>query len=358
MLSVYLLFYHLLLGLLPYQARQASPLVLQPQPVPFTPREFYVAEVTDARPAGSPVALLLAAGGPSVKPEAVALQGGTLPALRQFVRQSVPRNPALRPVTMRVQELQVREAPGPGGTIDGKITVTLAFDWLREGQRVPLVEYRGGSRYRRLPSQRAVVAPALQQALVSGLVYLHTWITQQAPRNPDLATAIQVRFQDDVRQTEPDTLFYDPGKPLAWTDFTGPQRSQGFAAAVFPSFAYQGRPSINQGKLRLDFTLKVYVVRSSSWTSTQTPYHLNHEQRHFDLVKLVAERFRRKVQPDSLTFADYNSIIQLQYLRSYWEMNRVQEQYDAETHHGMDEAAQQRWNQRIDAELREFKVKS
>jgi hypothetical protein len=39
-------------------------------------------------------------------------------------------------------------------------------------------------------------------------------------------------------------------------------------------------------------------------------------------------------------------------------MNRVQEQYDAETRHGQDEAAQQRWNQRIDAELREFKVKS
>lgn len=357
MLSIFLLFYHLLLGALP-QAAPAPALVLQPLPVPFTPREFYLAEVVDARPKGTPLALLLSTAGVSAKPTAQELQGGTLPALRNFVRQSVPRNPALRPVTMRLQELQVRETPGPGGTIDGKITVTLAFDWPRAGERVPLVEYRGGAQYRRLPAQRAVVAPALRQALVSGLVYLNTWITQQAPGNPDLATAIEVQFRDDVRQTEPDTLFYDPGRPLAWADFTGPQRGKGFAAAVFPSFAYQGRPSIEQGKLRLDMTLKVFVVRSSSWTSTQLPEPLHHEQGHFDLVKLVAERFRRKVQPDSLTFADYNSIIQLQYLRSYWEMNRVQEQYDAETRHGQDEVAQQRWSQRIDAELRAFKVKS
>ncbi|AIZ62509.1 hypothetical protein PK28_00210 [Hymenobacter sp. DG25B] len=357
MLSVLLLFYHLLLAAL-FQAGPAPALVLQPQPVPFLPREFYLAEVVDARPKDTPLALLLSTAGAAAKPAAQELQGGTLPALREFVRRSVPRNPALRPVTLRVQELQVRETPGPGGTIDGKITVRLAFEWPRQGERVPLVEYRGGAQYRRLPAQQAVVAPALRQALVSGLVYFHTWITQQAPRNPDLATAIEVRFQDDVRQTEPDTLFYDPNRPLAWTDFTGPPRGKGFAAAVFPSFAYQGRPSMAQGKLHLDMTLKVFVVRSSSWTSTQTAEPLRHEQGHFDLVKLVAERFRRKVQPDSLTFADYNSIIQLQYLRSYWEMNRVQEQYDAETRHGQDEAAQQRWNQRIDAELREFKVKS
>ncbi|WP_054415030.1 hypothetical protein [Hymenobacter sp. DG25A] len=322
------------------------------------PREFYLAEVADARPKGTPLALLLSTAGAAAKPAAQELQGGTLPALQDFVRHSVPRNPALRPVTMRVQALQVRETPGPGGTIDGKITVTLAFDWSRAGERVPLVEYRGGAQYRRLPTQRTVVAPALRQALVSGLVYLNTWITQQAPRNPDLATAIEVRFRDEVRQTEADTLFYDPGKPLTWADFTGPQRGKGFAAAVFPSFAYQGRPFMEQGKLRLDMTLKVFVVRSSSWTSTQLPEPLRHEQGHFDLVKLVAERFRRKVHPDSLTFADYNSIIQLQYLRSYWEMNRVQEQYDAETRQGQDEAAQQRWNQHIDTELRAFKVKS
>ncbi|QIX61790.1 hypothetical protein HER32_11610 [Hymenobacter sp. BT18] len=334
-----------------------QPLVLQPAKLAFTPREYYFATVAEARPQPGPVAVLLSPT-PGGRAEAVDLQGGALPALRAFVRQSVPANPVLRPVTLRVQELRIQETAGAGGTIEGQITVAFGFDWQREGETVPLTQYRGGARYRRLPSQRAAVEPALRQALVGALTYFDAWVTQQAPRNVALARRVQVRFQDDARAMEGDTLFYQPQRPLVWADFSGTRRSAGnFAAAVFPSFAYTGRPQVVNGTLHLDLTLQVFVVRSSSWTATQDAYSLNHEQRHFDLVKLVGERFKRKVQPDSLTVADYNSIIQLQYLRSYWEMNRVQEQYEAETQHGTNEAAQQRWNQRIDAELRAFGVK-
>lgn len=351
MLSGFLFFYSLLLSALP-----PAPLALSRQAVPFTPREYYLAEVTDQRPAPGPVAWLLPTAG--VRPEAVELQGGTEAALRQFVRQSVPRNPALRPVRMLVQALEVRETPGAGGSIEGKITVQLAFDWQRAGQPVALVQYRGGSQYRRLPTQRAVVATVLQKSLVAGLTYLDTWMNQQAPHNVALAQRIRVRFADDDRLMNGDTLFYHAARPLQWADFTGARRPGKFAAAVFPSFAYQGRPHVQNGDLWLDLTLQVFVVRSSSWTSTQEPYSLRHEQGHFDLVKLIGERFKRKVQPDSLTFEDYNSIIQLQYLHSFWEMNRLQDQYEAETAHGQNEAAQQRWNQRIAEELRTYGVKS
>jgi hypothetical protein len=38
-------------------------------------------------------------------------------------------------------------------------------------------------------------------------------------------------------------------------------------------------------------------------------------------------------------------------------MNRLQEQYDNETQHGLDHSVQEKWNQRIDEELRAFLVK-
>jgi hypothetical protein len=38
-------------------------------------------------------------------------------------------------------------------------------------------------------------------------------------------------------------------------------------------------------------------------------------------------------------------------------MNRLQEQYDGETRHGLDREAQERWNRRIDEELRAFGVR-
>ncbi|MDX5422190.1 MAG: hypothetical protein LPK14_08050, partial [Hymenobacteraceae bacterium] len=138
-----------------------------------------------------------------------------------------------------------------------------------------------------------------------------------------------------------------------------PTRQSKFAASVFPSFAYEGQSEVVDGYIHLNLTLKVYVLQHSSWVKegSKDAYGLNHEQRHFDIVKLVAERFKQKVQPDSLTLSDYNSIIQYQFIESYREMNRLQEQYDGETRHGLDKLAQERWNQRIDAELRALGAK-
>lgn len=86
-------------------------------------------------------------------------------------------------------------------------------------------------------------------------------------------------------------------------------------------------------------------------------YALNHEQRHFDLARLGMEQFRQALNPDSLSLNDYNSNIQYRYIEMYRELGKRQQQYDDETRHGIDQAAQARWNARIDAELRKFGYK-
>ncbi|UYZ62633.1 hypothetical protein [Hymenobacter weizhouensis] len=339
-------------------AGPGTPLVLKPAALPLRPTTFFIADVRDARPARGAVAWLLPAAGARVA-QPTELQGGTVAALRQFMQRSLPQNPKLRPVLVRVLACEVRETPAAAGQVAGRIQLHLAFDWQQPGRPVPLTEYRGGARYVRPASSLAVVEPTLRQALAGSLTYFNTWMTQAVAHDVRLATAVHPTFRYETRQTEPDTLFHDPARLLVWSDFTGRPRNTGrYAAAVFPSFAYQGRPQVRNGVVELDMLLKIFVVRSSSWVGPgqQTPYNLNHEQRHFDLTRLVAERFRRKATADSLTVEDYNSILQLQYLKSFTEMNRLQEQYDAETRGGLDAAAQERWDRRIDAELRQYGV--
>ncbi|GAB3232360.1 hypothetical protein GCM10027346_19570 [Hymenobacter seoulensis] len=345
-------------------ARQASPekpLVLQPAPSAFKTALFTVKAVRDERPGHPAVAWLLPA--PSVvgsKPRPVELQGGTATALRQFATRMLPAQAARYNVVLRVLECRVQETPGGGGQAAGQVTLHLAFDWTNpEGRTITLTEYRGGARYLRPLADRTVVEPVLRQALVTSFTYFNTWLTRAATHDVRLATAVHPVFRYETTRTEPDTVFYDPARPLVWSDFTGQPRPRGrFAASVFPSFAYQGQPRVVNGVIELDLILKVFVVRSSSWVDAgqRTDYHLNHEQRHFDLVRLVAERFRRKASPDSLTVEDYNSILQLQYLKSFTEMNHIQEQYDTETQGGLNTVAQERWNRRIDEELRHYGV--
>ncbi|PSR57417.1 hypothetical protein AHMF7605_23045 [Adhaeribacter arboris] len=342
-----------------------APIVLRPAPLPFTPKEFYIAEVKDEREDRKAVAYLIptpaSPGLPlPTTPQPVDLQGGGLAGIREFIQRSWSQNNKLRPLIIRLKECKVVETPGATkGRVEGKITIALAYDYRREGKPVHLVEYRGGARYSRPANSFSVIEPTLRQSLIAGIRYINIWMDQEAGRNEKLATGIQVNFTDYIRDAEDDTVFYTPNRPLKWNDFTATPRGGKYAALVFPSFAYQGGSEVVNGVIQLNLTVKVYVIRSSSWVkdAARDAYSLNHEQRHFDIVKLVAERFKRKIQPDSLTLNDYNSMVQYKFIESFREMNRMQEKYDGETGHGTNSGAQEAWNSRIDADLRKYGIK-
>ncbi|WP_347160006.1 hypothetical protein [Pontibacter chitinilyticus] len=345
-------------------AAETDTIVLRAEPLPFTPKEFYIAAVNDERPNQATVGTLVPVSTtPAAKPAAprpVDLQGGGLAAIRQYIRKSLPANPKFRPVIIRLQQCKVTETAAANGRVAGQVEVAMAFDLQREGEPVQLLTYKGGARYNRPVSQQTVVEPALRQSLEEALRYLNTWMDQEADHNPKLARSLIVSIKDYTRNADDDTVFYAPARPLTWDDFQAPPTaSSSFAASVFPSFAYEGQTDVVNGVIHLDLEMKVYVLRGSSWVkaAARNAYSLNHEQRHFDIVKLVAERFKQKIQPDNLTLEDYNSIIQYQYLESFREMNRLQEQYDGETQHGLNEAAQQRWSERIEKELQAYGIK-
>jgi hypothetical protein len=336
-------------------------LQLRTEKLPFSPKEFYIAEVIDERSDKKAVAYLVPVGaGTTAKTQAVDLQGGGLPAFRSFIQQGIPANKKLRPVVIRLKEMQVKEAATASGRVEGKIAVEMAFELKGDGETIPLLQYKGGGRYERSANRNEVTETALRQSLVEALRYLNTWMDREANTNPKLAKGIKVTFTDYKGSNDQDTVFYAPNRTLRWEDFqANANRTSRFSATVFPSFAYEGDTEVKDGIIHLNLTMKVYVLKSSSWVkdSAKDPYGLNHEQRHFDIVKLVAERFKQKIKPDELSLADYNSNIQYLFIESYREMNQLQDQYDAETRHGVDKLAQERWNLRLEKELKEMGVK-
>ncbi|WP_051359765.1 hypothetical protein [Adhaeribacter aquaticus] len=353
----------LLLGAGRLPDTKLEPITLQPTTVNFTPKEFYIASIIDERQNRKAVGYLVPlttnlAQAASASP--VDLQGGGLNAIKQFVNQSLPRNSKLRPITIRLKECKITETPGTTGRVDGQVVVAMAFYYTRiDGKTIKLEEYRGGARYSRIPTQHTVVEPALRQSLVEALRYLHTWMDREANRNDKLAKGIKVNITDFTYNTDNDTVFYTVKRPLNWSDFQASPRANQFAAAVFPSFAYEGGSDVENGIIQVNLKMKVYVLKSSSWVRApaKDDYTLNHEQRHFDIVKIIAERFKRKVQPDSLNLEDYNSIIQYKYIESFREMNKLQDKYDGETQHGTNHMAQEVWNNRIDADLKKYGIK-
>ncbi|MGV3502629.1 MAG: DUF922 domain-containing protein [Adhaeribacter sp.] len=347
----------LLAGMLlfPLAAWQAppepDPVALRAQGPLFTPREFYISHIADERQDRKAVAMLVPSLG-STAPQAVDLQGGGQAALAAFIRQSVPVNKSLRPVVLKLQQCQVKEKLLDNGLVEGQLSLTLAFEVQAGGKTLLSLPYKSGARYQRQRQTAAPLAASLEQSLAGALRYFNTWINREAASSEKLARSLRLSFRDHTANEDPDTLFYHPARPLRWEDFRAQPRPGPYAAAVFPSFSYEGRSRVADGILHLDLTMKVFVVRDASWVRFgRDALTLNHEQRHFDIVKLVAERFKQQAQSKNLTVADYNSQLQYQFLESWRQMTALQEQYDRETRHGLDAAAQQRWNQQIDRDL-------
>lgn len=168
---------------------------------------------------------------------------------------------------------------------------------------------------------------------------------------------IKLVFEYARQQEDPsaDTLFYAKERKLRLEDFMGTPSFRGPSAAVaYTSFAYDGSSLIKKDTLFIFLRLQVFFVKSASWVraDARDNYTLAHEQLHFDITLLVAERFKQKLRQTALNRDDYDSIIQYQYLQSFREMNRLQYAFDQETNHGLDKAAQLQWQDKIRAALK------
>lgn len=334
---------------------------LQPERLPFTATDYTFTAVIDQRPARNNIGSWFV--GPKQPTQPVDLADGAAPALLEFIRQNLRQKPGQRPVALRLTECKITEK-ATGNRIDGSFTFGVGFDLLKDADgeitNKRLTEFKTGAKYTRPVGQTAVVESVVRQSLVGALTYFDQYMKQAVKQDERLARSLRVVFTNYAQNRDNDTVFYDRTRPLTWADFKAkPRVGTRYAAEVNPNFGYEGRSRVVNGVIELNLVLKVYTLKSGSWATPPAlnAYSLNHEQRHFDIAKIEAERFKRIIIPDSLSLEDYNSNVQFKFIESFRTMNLRQQQYDDETNHGIDQTAQERWNQRIEGELRAFSVK-
>lgn len=261
------------------------------------------------------------------------------------------------PVTIRIQEFVFSEKAKSESQADGVCRLELAFDVLRDGKPVQLTTYTARTIYTRSFGQTDRLELVARKALQSAVQYLSDWIKVNRDKSPALVKGIKFIYIDhSIQQASGDTVFYSPLRPLIWDDFQAvPRVGSRNAASIFPTFSYEGHSRWVNGFIQMELTFKTFMVKSMSWVrpASKDAYGLLHEQKHFDIVKLIVERLKQRILTDQeIDLEDYNSRIQFLYLEAFRDMNRWQEQYDSETHHGLNHTEQERWNRKIAQDLK------
>ncbi|MEO6632799.1 MAG: hypothetical protein ABIN13_13785 [Mucilaginibacter sp.] len=339
--------------------QQLDFIALTDERVPITPKEFYIKYVIDERIDKSPIASILPAT-TNAKPYAVDIKGGALQAIKRFINSNLPKNKELRPLIIALKKISVKENALAGNRAEGHVALVFSF-YLDKGEydKIHLADYSGTAVYNRDATQTQNIGPTVQRLLVNGLVYVNTWMNQQAETNIKLAHGVKITFSDYEEKPEGDSIYYSVKRPLTWADFQSKTPNSKYAAEVFPTVGYDEHAEVVKGIIKLHLTVKTCLSKSACWVKdgSRSDYALNHEQRHFDIVKIASEHFKQKLTAGNLGTDDYEASVNMEYLDAYREMNNLQKQYDDETHHGTDAAEQGRWNQHIDKELKALGVK-
>jgi hypothetical protein len=329
------------------------------EPLPFKPAGFYIAGVVDERPDKSSIGWLQTQTAVNKSAsQTVNLQGGVSAAIQQFLQQSLVNDAAQRPIVISVNALQITEKAPSGNRVEGDIKLHITFNLQKDYGPDPLVGYKSSLHYLRSASNTSAIEPQLRKILLSSINYLNNWIKDNSGEHIKLAKQVKITFTNYSEKAEGDTIYYHPNRPLTWSDFQGKIPPIGRAAAkVMPGIAYEQQAQIVDGIVRVSVAMKAYLPKSTCWVnyaSKGDAYTLNHEQRHFDIVKIIAEEFKRKVLSEKLTPETYEAFLSMQYLDSYRDMDAMQKAYDGETRHGLDSYTQSLWNTRIDDKLKEL----
>ncbi len=160
-------------------------------------------------------------------------------------------------------------------------------------------------------------------------------------------------FSNTVARAQQDTLVWNRGAELKWSDFKGiPDKQSHYAALTHAEIRYT--VTMIKGLVRFDFAN--LFLKKASWTKNNTNlFLLQHEQIHFDIAEL-----HKRLLIELLYIRDFKS--------KYFERdvkllgdsinaarNKMDEQFDQDVLYSEDRNRLVRWQNKINKELDRLK---
>ena len=326
-------------------------LYLRPSSSQILNTEYKIQETVDLRAQKSKIGEVFDSRGNKIP---VRIQGDLgQNALSFFQKSTNPTSTASSTIQVRIYEVNLNEQLDEKQKVwKGEIQLLMGFFAMGSFEPVPLLDYSGKIEYTRSSFTMSKVEEVMNRLFFNGLKYFDSWYQVNSPQSRPLAKSAKLEFVETQAPPSRERLFYDKNRPLTWEDFQDiPSARSKFNATIFVSFSVQGVSLMEAGSVIQTVEVGVYMVPNQSWVKERSDYGLNHEQRHFDMGRIVADRMVHRLKSMEIDPDWYQARINEEYLNSYREMNHLQELYDRQTGHGLDKEAQARWNEWIEAGL-------
>jgi len=149
-------------------------------------------------------------------------------------------------------------------------------------------------------------------------------------------------------------ILWTNNRRLTWDDFKSPaDEKETLHAMTSTNIAVKANCTGNQ----MRFDVKCVFVTKDSWTKNRLSKKLlAHEQMHFDLTEVHARLLRQKLNETTnicgTTRIKLDPIVE----KYFTDWKKEQDQYDAETNHGLLDEQQKAWEEKIASRLAELET--
>ena len=331
---------------------------LKYESVRHRPNHFYFSQIIDERKDRSKIGIIY---GENQEPKSLKLSSGINKTVQNYFSKSIIKDTSNYPILFKIKELSIEEVLS-NIKVKGKCKIKVSYSFLRDTTEIELTDFQTSITYNRTTGDYNNYETLMSKVIEKSVIYFDEWMGENYDKNPKLIRSLRVDLRADYEIDSPekgDTIFWSPTHKMTWSDFVGTMpKSSKYSAQIFNNFEYTAPLKLVDGVLIINLQMKVYMLKSASWTSSTTlsEYSIAHEQVHFDIAKLTVERFKQKAK-QILTIDNYDSELQLLFIEMYREMNRLQKEYDDESNHSINVGGQMKWQSQILEELRNYGVR-
>jgi len=149
--------------------------------------------------------------------------------------------------------------------------------------------------------------------------------------------------------TDEHLIEWSAARKLTWDDFKGAPNPESNNAALTNSSIHV---EFGYNEKGLIYSIKCSFNKSLSWGRIKNAYILNHEQGHFDIAEIHARLLNKALKAYTFNNKTVGEDVNRIYNDVIEEHVSFQKQYDLQTNHSLDSAAQRVWDNKIAAELR------
>ena len=145
-------------------------------------------------------------------------------------------------------------------------------------------------------------------------------------------------------------ILWSESRQLTWNDFQGKvNESSSYKANTETEVAVQIKAKGEEANV----TLECFFIKGASWTKTHdNAYLLEHEQTHFNITEIGVRKFRKMLSGKSFAVKNFQQELKKMHSEVGRDSKAMQAEYDKETEHSVNEAAQKKWNKRVENELK------